>query len=531
LIRTTLFKLESNMFNTSGLMFRTIGAVLAFGLVAGSALAARIDVKTDHYATPGWYTTITVEVDSLETDISSFDLTLAIDESVYGLVNAEPGRFVSDCEWEYFGYRRIRADSLPQFDLEGRTDLLNVTGIASISPGYTPTCFGGGGSLELFTVKTLIDYDSRGTDIRCQAFPIQFFWRDCNDNILVTRYGDTVLAAESVYDGADNELIDASFPGYGAPDEPCPNPPGQVLVHSPVLTNDWLDLACDDSVYIRRGDINLNSRPYEAADVVLFMCIFPWGIGCFGIDADEQIEQSDVNNDGITLSVADLVLMIQIIIDDAPPVTKPTTGEFEAVAHLESNAESTRLSLDVNEDIAAVYMRAVGPTETPLSGSDITFPDRQFDVGRIDDTVTMLLIDIEKGEPVLDPGRHVLLESLAPDLTMTEIVVVDIYGREVNVVHKGSLPPAGAVLNQCYPNPFNASTVIEFDLPTTTDWRLTVYNALGQSMREFSGRDNGMVTVEWNGLTTGGDVAASGVYFYRLETGTDAQTKKMLLLK
>lgn len=519
------------MFNASGLVFRIIGAVLAIGLIACGSFAVDIRVSTDDNAAPGWFTTIAVEVDSLETEISAFDLTLAIDESIYGLVNVEPGQFMIDCGWEYFNYRRIRQDSLPQFDLEGRTDLLNVTGIASISPGFAPTCYGSSNSLELFSMKLLLDHDARGTDIRCQAFPIQFFWRDCGDNILTTRYGDTVLAAEAIYDGTGEELTDAAFPGYGAPDEPCPDPPGQVLIHSPILTNGWLDLACDDSVYIRRGDINLNRRPYEAADAVLFMCLFWWGIGCFDTNLDEQIIQSDVNNDGITMSVADLVLLIRIIMNDAQPVSKPSTSGFETVAHVERSGETTRLSLDVGEDIAAVYLRAVGPPASPLKHSDITFPQEPFGMGQIDDTVTMLLIDIENGEPVLGPGRHVILESSTVDLQLTEIVVVDTYGREINVVRKGNLPPQGAVLSQSYPNPFNASTVIQFYLPTTTNWKLTVYNALGRSVRDYSGTDNGLVTVEWNGLSPSGGVAASGVYFYRLETATDSQTKKMLLLK
>lgn len=518
------------MFNTSGLVFRIIGAIIVLGLVAHGTFAASLKVKTDNYAAPGWYTTITVAVDSLETEISAFDLTLAIDESIYGLVNAEPGQFMIDCGWEYFSYRRIRADSLPLLDLEGRTDLLNVTGIAAITPGYTVACFSGDNSLELFTVKTLIDYESRGASIRCQAFPIQFFWRDCGDNILVTRYGDTVLAAEAVYDGADNELIDVSFPGYGAPDEPCPNPPGQVLVHSPILTNGSLDLPCNDSVYVLRGDINLNRRPYEAADVVLYMCVFLRGIACFNIDVDEQIKQTDVNNDGMTLTVADLVLLIRIILDDARPA-KPSSGTFEAVAQLQSSEGTMRLTLDVNDDVGAVYLRAVGPPGSRLRRSDITFPEEPFGAGQIDDTVTMLLVDIENGEPVLGPGRHVLLESSTQDLQLAEIVVVDTYGREVSVSWKGTSLPEGAVLSQSYPNPFNASTVIQFYLPTTTDWKLTVYNALGQSMRDYSGADNGLVTVEWNGLNPSGRVASSGVYFYRLETATGSQTKKMLLLK
>ena len=55
------------MIIASGSMSRIIGAVLAVGLVASGAFAAGIHVNTDYYAVPGWWTTVTVEIDSLYT--------------------------------------------------------------------------------------------------------------------------------------------------------------------------------------------------------------------------------------------------------------------------------------------------------------------------------------------------------------------------------------------------------------------------------------------------------------------------------
>ena len=79
-----------------------------------------------------------------------------------------------------------------------------------------------------------------------------------------------------------------------------------------------------------------------------------------------------------------------------------------------------------------------------------------------------------------------------------------------------------------YPNPFNPSTTISYDLPVANDVRIVIYNLMGQEVRrwEIQGQTAGFHKVIWNAS----DVA-SGIYFYRLRTGDFVQTKKMVLLK
>jgi hypothetical protein len=92
-----------------------------------------------------------------------------------------------------------------------------------------------------------------------------------------------------------------------------------------------------------------------------------------------------------------------------------------------------------------------------------------------------------------------------------------------------SSPDAGsmAISLQNHPNPFNASTIIEFNLPAASDWNLEIYNILGQKVTEYTGHnDAGPVKIEWEGKNI-----ASGVYFYKIEAGEYINTKKMILLK
>ena len=84
-----------------------------------------------------------------------------------------------------------------------------------------------------------------------------------------------------------------------------------------------------------------------------------------------------------------------------------------------------------------------------------------------------------------------------------------------------------------YPNPFNSSTVIQYELTKESIVRLTVFNLLGQQVATLisSLKPAGMHTVIWNGRDLNGKAIASGVYFYRLETAETVLSKKMLLLK
>jgi hypothetical protein len=92
--------------------------------------------------------------------------------------------------------------------------------------------------------------------------------------------------------------------------------------------------------------------------------------------------------------------------------------------------------------------------------------------------------------------------------------------------------PATARLRQNYPNPFNPSTTIEFYLPVRTAWRIEIINLKGQVVSEFDGIGGpGSMVLPWNGQDNAGHPVSSGVYFYRLVTGEQRSSKKMLLLR
>ena len=98
---------------------------------------------------------------------------------------------------------------------------------------------------------------------------------------------------------------------------------------------------------------------------------------------------------------------------------------------------------------------------------------------------------------------------------------------------ENDLLPKDFILNQNYPNPFNPRTTISFSLNRAIEVKLSVYNMLGQKVTTLhSGYLNsGVHSYEWDGTNSNAETAASGIYFYRLETTDYAVTKKMLLIK
>ncbi|MGH1365304.1 MAG: choice-of-anchor B family protein [Calditrichia bacterium] len=84
-----------------------------------------------------------------------------------------------------------------------------------------------------------------------------------------------------------------------------------------------------------------------------------------------------------------------------------------------------------------------------------------------------------------------------------------------------------------FPNPFNPSTTISYQLPKQSDVSLTIVNTLGQKVRTLVDESvsAGAYEVVWNGLNDAGQQVSSGLYFYRIEAEGFTQTRKMMLLK
>ena len=93
--------------------------------------------------------------------------------------------------------------------------------------------------------------------------------------------------------------------------------------------------------------------------------------------------------------------------------------------------------------------------------------------------------------------------------------------------------PTEFALHDNYPNPFNPTTTLRFDLPEVSDITVTIFNMLGQKVRTFNMNNTpaGYHSIKWNATNNFGDPVGAGVYLYQLRAGNFVKTKKMILLK
>jgi hypothetical protein len=101
------------------------------------------------------------------------------------------------------------------------------------------------------------------------------------------------------------------------------------------------------------------------------------------------------------------------------------------------------------------------------------------------------------------------------------------YGRTLDV-HEPLSVARAITLHQNYPNPFNPITTIKYELPKSSEVRLSVYDILGREVSVLINerRDAGVHEVKFEGSGL-----SSGVYFYRLTVGSYTQTRKLVLVR
>ena len=95
------------------------------------------------------------------------------------------------------------------------------------------------------------------------------------------------------------------------------------------------------------------------------------------------------------------------------------------------------------------------------------------------------------------------------------------------------IPVTATVLNGNYPNPFNPETTISYDIKDASQVSLEVYNLKGQLVRSLvnQNQNSGRYRVVFDGRDSKGNPLSSGIYLYRLNTGSYTSTRKMMLME
>lgn len=118
-----------------------------------------------------------------------------------------------------------------------------------------------------------------------------------------------------------------------------------------------------------------------------------------------------------------------------------------------------------------------------------------------------------------------------PDLFVGNIKGGLYYFRNDDIIGINTISttsPEGYKLYQNYPNPFNPSTKINFSIPKNTHVKLSVFDATGKETAVLVNEGLAAGTYEF---TWHPGNSSSGVYFYRLQSGSYSETKSMLFIK
>jgi len=131
---------------------------------------------------------------------------------------------------------------------------------------------------------------------------------------------------------------------------------------------------------------------------------------------------------------------------------------------------------------------------------------------------------LQPGSPCIDAGDP--SSPLNPDSTRADMGAY--YFDQTTDIPYIRQVPLHFSLSPNYPNPFNASTAIQYTLPEPFHITIDIYDLLGRKVAALINEQQqaGYHQAIWNA-----DGFSSGVYFYKIRTGDYTETKKMVLLK
>lgn len=450
----------------------------------------------------------------------AFDFLIGYDPSALTFVAAMSGPLFTipgTYEWEYFTYRYNYIGNCGSGCPSG---LLRVVGMSEYNDGaHHPKLMMLPSDLTLFTLDFLVsaDYNLGGMFV-----PINFYWMDCGDNSIAFNYrGDNpfnILTGLSFavyqyggYSESDPyyEITNKStgFPTYTGAQADCfVNSEPDKPTAEPIIDfyGGGIDIISPDDIDLR-ADVNLNGVAYEIADAVVFTNYFIYGLSAFTVSIEGQKAATEINGDGIALTIADLVYLIRVIVGDAQPIPK-------VAPDIKLNVAADGQNIAIDGEIGAAYFIFDGEVPVTL-GRDAT--GMELAVNGMNGRTVALLYSFDKdiaasGQVLNSPGIPVSVEA------------ADYNGN----AYTCKIIPAGFHIRS-YPNPFNPVTTLEMSLPAAGEWDISIFNITGQKIAAFNGYgEAGTVNIVWDASKF-----ASGIYFYQARAGNFSATEKLMLLK
>ena len=328
-----------------------------------------------------------------------------------------------------------------------------------------------------------------------------------------------------------------------------------IMLTSPFTSGDQLtiEISLSDSAGNSSADINYIYNVAYLSD----------------FDQDGQIDITDVNNFSTAWNEKDYSKELAPVTGSAPYFTPAPDGVFDVrdgMAFVRmwqwSNSSSNRMlarrgsfnsgaSLDVDvendhllitppKSVRAVELIAnYAPYDIALTMSDENVVSSDAISLVSSDTLSgSLLIHTARYDQTADPIR-IDVKHLQKEMDVPVTLSYRYLGVDGEEIAAGSetieiVPvPTDFALHNNYPNPFNPTTSIDFDLPEDGNVVLMIYDVMGREVATLQNSEMkaGYHSVRWDARNQMGRKVAAGVYFYQIKTARYLKTRKMVLLK
>ncbi|MDL1878791.1 hypothetical protein FBQ85_27045 [Cytophagia bacterium CHB2] len=284
-----------------------------------------------------------------------------------------------------------------------------------------------------------------------------------------------------------------------------------------------------------QGADSLNWFPYKTGDMWEYRAFgaYPFAIAQIinvkdSVSADGKIHLTQLHRFIYPVCCED-VMFFPYVIDTAAAEVIGPSDELRNVPVYKFNVEEGDQWLLTPRGETATVM---GIKEGSLFDRNTTFMEIRYDNG----TLVRYGVTLARGFGLIYRGGGDQAWSYNLEgAVINGVLYGDTTGIPLTVDDKNEhfIQP-GFELHQNYPNPFNPATAITFDLKTSGSVTLIIYDMMGREIRRLVD-DEGFIPgphkIIWDGRANSGEIAAAGIYHYRLLHNNEIVTRSMIFLK
>tara|TARA_B100001250_G_scaffold265186_1_gene228664 strand:+ start:109 stop:3882 length:3774 start_codon:yes stop_codon:yes gene_type:complete len=264
---------------------------------------------------------------------------------------------------------------------------------------------------------------------------------------------------------------------------------------------------------------------------------------------EEEFRNVDVNMDD-QINIADVIMMVDIIFGGTARTVDFDPNET-AFVDLLTNYSDSELSVNIDYqgfirglEFELKFDPNLVKTSSPILNKyqeNIMVSFDEIEPGLLKVLIADLsggFIESEDQSFIKVPVDFIGIENDVANISIQNINIAGLNGSLINYITGNNssefkVLPSEFILHQNFPNPFNPSTEIRFDLPNESFVSLTIHNLIGQKVRTLNSKNMspGFHSMIWNGTDDFGTPVSSGMYFYSINAKEFKSTKKMLFLK